>query len=110
MSAQTQELEEKVQLIFTDLKDGFTKIEKLSATKQAPMLKELTAKMQEAKGWVFHLIAAAFLVDLDCLENYCQIYVELICKIIASTKNGLGYVLLNHFDSSSQCEFSSNCS
>ena len=50
MSTLTQELEEKVQLLFTDLKDGFAKLEKLPPAKQTASLKELTAKMQEAKG------------------------------------------------------------
>lgn len=53
MSALTQELEEKVQLLFTDLKNGFTKVEAASASKQQAMLKDLTAKMQEAKGYDF---------------------------------------------------------
>ena len=50
MSALTQELEEKIQLIFAELKDGFNKLEKMAPPKQSGLLKELTPKMLEAKG------------------------------------------------------------
>ena len=52
MSSLTQELEEKVQLLFAELKTGFGKVETVPAGKQQAMLKDLTAKMQEAKGYI----------------------------------------------------------
>lgn len=48
MSALSEQ-EARLQVIFGELKDGFSRLETLSLARQQASLKELTAKMQEAK-------------------------------------------------------------
>jgi len=48
MSGQFEQ-EPKLQVIFTELKDGFRTLSTLPAARQQADLKNLTAKMQEAK-------------------------------------------------------------
>lgn len=48
MSGQSEQ-ELKLQIIFDELKNGFKKLEDLAPARQQASLKELTAKMLEAK-------------------------------------------------------------
>lgn len=52
MPAQPEyEEETKLKAIFSELKDGFRKLETLSSARQQSSVKDLVAKMQDAKTW-----------------------------------------------------------